>query len=116
MAQSVYIGLAESSGSTSVLDTATFDNVSVSSTSSLAPVITSLSATTGSIGSQVVISGSGFGATQNGSVVTLNAAAVTINSWSSTSITITIPVGANSGSLLVSVAPSMNDSNAVSFT
>src|SRR5260221_508704 len=116
MAQNVYIGLAESSDSTSVLDTATFDNVSVTTASSPAPVIMGLSATTGSIGSQVVISGSGFGATQNGSVVTLNAAAVTINSWSSTSITITIPVGATSGPLQVSVAPSMDDSNAVTFT
>jgi regulation of enolase protein 1 (concanavalin A-like superfamily) len=41
---------------------------------------------------------------------------VTINTWSDTSINITIPAGASSGPLLVSVAPSMNDSNAVHFT
>jgi regulation of enolase protein 1 (concanavalin A-like superfamily) len=64
----------------------------------------------------VVISGSGFGSTQGGSAVLLNGAAVTNNSWSGTSITITIPAGATSGPLLVSVAPGMNDSNAVRFT
>jgi len=116
MAQNVYVGLAVSSRSTASLATATFDSVSVSSAAAPAPVITAVSATTGSIGSQVVISGSGFGATQGGSAVLLNGAAVTINTWSDTSITITIPPGATSGPLLVSVAPTMNDSNAVRFT
>jgi hypothetical protein len=46
MAQNVYIGLVAGS-STSTLATGTFDNVSVSSTANPAPVITSLSATTG---------------------------------------------------------------------
>src|SRR4029077_14745129 len=116
MAQSVYVGLAVSSRSTSSLATATFDSVSVRSAAAAAPVITTVSATTGSIGSQVTISGSGFGAFEAGSVVLLNGAAATINTWSGTSITITIPPGATSGPLLVSVAPSMNDSNAIPFT
>jgi regulation of enolase protein 1 (concanavalin A-like superfamily) len=116
MAQNVYVGLAVSNRTTSSLATATFDGVSVSTAAAPAPVITGVSATTGSIGSQVVISGTGFGATQGGSAVLLNGAAVTINSWSGTSISITIPVGASSGPLLVSVAPNMNDSNAVRFT
>jgi len=116
MAQSVYIGLAACSQDNSTLDTFTFDSVSVSPTAAPAPVITSLSATTGSIGSQLTITGTGFGTTQSGSIVTLNGAAVTIDAWSGTSITITIPTGATSGELLVSVAPSMNDSNPVYFT
>ncbi len=116
MAQSVYVGLAMSSGSTGALYTGTLDSVSINSTANPAPVITSISATTGSIGSQVVISGSNFGASQGSGVVLLNDALVTINSWSATSITITIPSGATSGPLLVSVAPSMNDSNPVEFT
>src|SRR5207302_2782583 len=111
-----YVGLAVSNRTTSSLATATFDSVSVSSGAAPAPVITSVSATTGTIGSQVVISGSGFGATQAGSAVLLNGAAVTINTWSGTAITITIPSGATSGPLLVSVDPSMNDSNVVRFT
>jgi hypothetical protein len=116
MAPNVYVGLAVSSRTTSALASATFDSVSLSSTAAPAPVITAVSATTGSIGSQVVISGTGFGALQGGSAVLLNGAAVTINTWSGTSISITIPVGATTGPLLVSVAPSMNDSNAIRFT
>jgi len=116
MAQSVYVGLAVSNRTTTSLATATFDSVSVNSAAAPAPVITGVSATTGSVGSQVVITGTGFGATQGGSTVLLNGAAATINSWSATSITITIPQGASSGPLLVSVAPGMNDSNPVRFT
>jgi RHS repeat-associated protein len=116
MAQSVYIGLAVSSGGYGNLNTATFDSVSINSAANPAPIITTVSATTGSIGNPVVISGSGFGASQGSSVVLLNDAPVTINSWSATSITITIPSGATSGPLVVSVAPSMNDSNPVEFT
>ena len=116
MAPNVYVGLAVSNRTTASLATATFDSVSVSSAAAPAPVISGVSATTGSIGSQVVISGTGFGGTQGGSAVLLNGAAVTINTWSGTSITITIPAGATSGALLVSVAPGMNDSNAVRFT
>jgi regulation of enolase protein 1 (concanavalin A-like superfamily)/uncharacterized membrane protein len=116
MAQSVYVGLAVSNRNTASLATATFDSVSVNSASAPAPLITAVSATTGSVGSQVVVSGSGFGATQGGSAVLLNGAAVTINSWSDTSLTITIPAGATTGPMMVSVAPSMNDSNAIRFT
>ena len=116
MAQSVYVGLAVSNRNTSSLATATFDSVSVNSASAPAPLITAVSATTGSVGSQVVISGSGFGAAQGNSAVLLNGAAVTINTWSDTSLTITIPAGATTGPMLVSVAPSMNDSNAIRFT
>src|SRR5437016_249498 len=113
MATNVYIGLAVSSRSTSTLATATFDNVSISSSSAPAPTITGVTATTGSVGSQVVISGTGFA---SAGLVTLNGALVTLNLWSSTSIAITIPSGATSGPLAVSAAPSMNCSNPVTFT
>src|SRR5260370_30284481 len=116
MAQKVYIGLAVSSHNASALATFTFDNVSLSTPSAPAPIITGLSATTGSVGSQVVISGSGFGTSQGGSVVTLHGALVAIYSWSNTSIVILIPTGATTGLLVVSVAPSMNDSNPEYFT
>ena len=117
MPQNVYIGLAVSSGSNSNLATATFDNVSISAPGSgfPTPLITRLSATTGSIGSHVTIYGSGFGGSQSGSVVILNGTPVTIDTWSATSISITIPTGATSGPMVVSVAPSMNDSNPVMF-
>jgi hypothetical protein len=116
MGQNVYVGLAVSSGSTSTLATATFDCVSLNSTAAPAPAITSVSATTGMIASQVVISGTGFGTPQGSSIVTLNGALVTINAWSNNSLTITIPSGATSGPLAVAVAPSMNTSNPVPFT
>src|SRR5581483_2370540 len=115
MAQNVYIGLGVSSQSNSSLATATFDSVSVLSGSS-SPILTSLSATTGPVGCQVVISGSGFGTAQGSSLVLLNGLPVTIDSWTDTSITITVPTGAATGPMLVSVAPSMNDSNPVVFT
>jgi RHS repeat-associated protein len=115
MAQNVYIGLAVSSGSSSSLATANFDNVSINSAASPAPVITNLSATTGNIGSTLVITGSGFGSMQGSSLLTLNGAAMTVNAWSATSITTTIPTGATTGPVLVSVAPTMNDSNALQF-
>jgi regulation of enolase protein 1 (concanavalin A-like superfamily) len=116
MAASVYVGLGVSNRTTSSVATATFDSVSVNSAAAPAPVITAVSATTGSIGGQVVITGTGFGSPQGGSAVLLNGAAMTVNNWSNTSITITIPAGATSGPLLVSVAPNMNDSNAIPFT
>jgi regulation of enolase protein 1 (concanavalin A-like superfamily) len=116
MVPNVYVGLVATSESTSALATATFDNVSINSGGAPAPAIGSVSATTGNIGSQVVITGSSFGASQGNSVVTLNANPATINSWSDTSISVTIPSAATSGLLAVSVASSMNDSNPVMFT
>jgi regulation of enolase protein 1 (concanavalin A-like superfamily) len=115
MAANVYIGLAANSGSASGLATATFDNVSINSAAAPAPSISTVSATTGSTGSSLTISGSNFGATQ-GSTVLLHGTSLTINYWSNTSINATIPTGAASGTLAVIVAPSMNASNPVSFT
>ena len=116
MAQTIFIGLAVAGGSAGSPYTYTFDNVSVSPASNPAPLITSVSATTAPVGAQVVITGQNFGATQGSSTVLLHGTATTINSWSATSISITIPTGATSGYLVVSVAPSMNDSNPIDFT
>ncbi len=116
MAQNIYIGLAVSSRDTSSLSTVTFDNASVSTPSSLPPSITSLSATTGPVGTQVVISGFGFGASQSYSQVTVNGVVASVSSWTDASITITVPSAATTGPVQVSVAPSMNDSNCVTFT
>jgi RHS repeat-associated protein len=110
MAQNVYIGLASSLG------TATFDYVSVDSAAAPAPAIAGLSASTGSIGSQVTITGSHFGAVQNGSAVMMNGIAAPINSWSDTSIVFTIPTGALSGLMFVRLTPTMNNSNPVYFS
>ena len=116
MAQTVYVGLAVGGGQANNPYSGYLDSVSVTSSSVTPPLITSLSATTGPVGTQVVISGSGFGASRGSSMVVLNDAPVTINSWSATSITITIPTGATSGPISVLVAPVMESSNAVGFT
>jgi IPT/TIG domain len=117
MNTNIYVALATSAeANNTALGTATLDNVSLSTSGAPAPIISSVSSTTGSIGSQIVITGSGFGASQGNSVVLLNGVPVTINSWSDTSISITIPSGATSGPLAVAVAPSMNSSNPVTFT
>src|SRR5437879_13044215 len=113
MGPSVYIGLAVSNRTTASLATATFDSVSVSSAAAPAPVISGVSATTGLIGSQVVISGTGFGSPQGGSAVLLNGAAVTINAWSRTLITMTIPAGGTTGAMVGWVARGVDDSKAV---
>ncbi len=113
MAQTVYIGLGVTGYG--VLSTATFDSVSVNSTAAPAPLITGLSAETAFVGSQVTITGNNFGASQDGSVVFLNDTPMTINLWSNTSIVFAVPVGATSGPVVVSVAPSMNDSNPVTL-
>ncbi len=113
MATSVYVGLAVSGQST--LASATFDNFSINSSAITAPVITSVSATTGAVGNQVVITGSGFGSSQNGSLVLLNDVPATISSWSNSSITFTVPSTATTGYLTVCLAPSMSNSNPVYF-
>ncbi len=53
MATNVYVGLAVSSYDDTDLATAVFDDVSISSTASPAPLITSVSNNTGSVGSQI---------------------------------------------------------------
>ena len=116
MAQSVYIGLALSANNNnSAVATATFDSVSISTPTAPAPSISSISPTSGGIGTQVVITGSGFGP-QGSSMVLLNDTAATANAWSGTSISINVPAGATTGPLVVCVAPTMNCSNALTFT
>jgi hypothetical protein len=116
MAAAVYVGLAVSAGQNSTLATATFNNLSLSTPAAPAPVLNSLSPASGAPGTPVVLAGSGFGASQGGSVVRLNGALVPVTAWSNTAITITIPAGATSGPLTVSVAPTMNTSNPRTFT
>lgn len=64
MGSNLYVGLGVDGGDPATIVTATFDNVSVTSAAAPGPVISSVSATTGSAGSQVTISGSAFGASQ----------------------------------------------------
>jgi RHS repeat-associated protein len=114
MAQSVLIGLTAASGNTSSLTTVTFDNASISMGTITTPSITSLSPTSGSIGTSVTITGANFGATRGTSTVTFNGTAATPTSWSTTSIVVPVPSGGTTGNVMVTVGGV--PSNAMGFT
>ncbi len=69
-----------------------------------APVINSLSPTSGPVGTSVIISGINFGATQGSSTMTFNGISATATSWSDTQISVTVPSGAITGPVVVTVA------------
>jgi Bacterial Ig-like domain (group 2)/Protein of unknown function (DUF1573)/IPT/TIG domain/Abnormal spindle-like microcephaly-assoc'd, ASPM-SPD-2-Hydin/Galactose oxidase, central domain len=77
------------------------------------PNITSLSVTSGAVGASVTISGTSFGSSQGTSTVTFNGTSATASSWGSSSITVTVPSGATTGSVVVTVGGSA--SNGVTF-
>src|SRR5262249_11505142 len=68
------------------------------------PDISSLNPNNGPVGSSVTISGANFGASQGTSTVTFNGLLATPTSWSPTSIAVTVPVGATTGNVVVTVA------------
>jgi hypothetical protein len=67
------------------------------------PLVASLSLTSGSVGTQVTITGSGFGASQGASIVTFNGTAGAPPVWNSASITVQVPPGATTGNVVVTV-------------
>jgi hypothetical protein len=80
-----------------------------------APSITSLTPTSGPVGSSVTINGSNFGSSQGSSTVTFNGtAATTIDSWGSAQIVAVVPTGATTGNVVVTVGGTA--SNGVAFT
>jgi len=79
-----------------------------------APTVTSLSPTSGVIGTSVTIMGANFGGTQGTSTVTFNGIAATPTSWSATSVVVKVPAGATTGNVVVTVGGVA--SNGVSFT
>jgi hypothetical protein len=78
------------------------------------PQISSLSPTSGSVGTAVTITGTNFGSTQGTSTVTFNGTAAAATNWSSTKIVAPVPSGATTGNVVVTVAG--QDSNGQSFT
>jgi hypothetical protein len=82
------------------------------------PHITSLSVTTGAVGTAFTISGSGFGAAQGSSTVTVGGAVATVTSgnWGASSINTSVPNGAPVGSDNVVVTVNGVASNASVFT
>src|SRR5689334_20828953 len=80
----------------------------------LPPTVTSLSPTSGPVGTSVTITGTNFGATQGTSTVKFNGTTATPTSWSATSIAVPVPSGATTGNVVVTVGGLA--SNGVSFT
>jgi IPT/TIG domain len=80
----------------------------------LATTITSLSPTSGLVGTSVTITGTNFGSSQGSSTVNFNGTAATTASWSATSITATVPTDATTGDVIVTVGGVA--SNGVIFT
>ena len=78
------------------------------------PSITNLSPSSGAVGTSVTITGSNFGSSQGSSTVTFNGTAATPTSWSATSIVATVPSGATTGNVVVTVGGIAG--NGVSFT
>ena len=75
------------------------------------PSITSLSATSGMVGSSVTINGINF---DSSGTVTFNGVAAITTSWTGTAIVTTVPAGATTGPVIVSTAAGA--SNQVTFT
>jgi len=67
------------------------------------PTISSLSPTSGPVGTSVTITGTNFGSSQGSSVVTFNGVASASSNWSATSITVPVPAGASTGNVVVTV-------------
>ncbi len=78
------------------------------------PAITTLSPTSGPVGTSVTISGTNFGGTQGTSTVSFNGTAATASSWSATSIVAPVPAGAATGKVVVTVGGMA--SNGAAFT
>jgi purple acid phosphatase-like protein/IPT/TIG domain-containing protein/fibronectin type III domain protein len=76
-------------------------------------LISTLSPSGGTTGTQVVINGKGFGTASTGGVVTFSGVTAPVVSWGQSSITASVPSGASSGPVVVKV--NNTPSNAVSF-
>jgi rhamnogalacturonyl hydrolase YesR len=66
----------------------------------VAPSIASLTPTSGLVGASVTIAGANFG---TAGTVSFNGTAAAVTSWSASSIVATVPIGASSGSVVVTV-------------
>src|SRR6267378_1158609 len=79
----------------------------------VAPTITSLSQTSGAVSASLAITGTNFGTTQGASTVTFNGTTATAASaWSPTSITVSVPAGATTGNVVVTVLGTASNGSA----
>ena len=69
-----------------------------------APVsIANLAPGSGEVGTPVNIIGTGFGTSQGTSTVTFNGTVATVTNWSASSVATTVPAGATTGNVVVTV-------------
>ena len=121
---SFYAQTGTTAGTTNITITGTDGSITqsatialtVTSTATSTPTITSLSPTSGTVGTSVTITGTNFGSSQGSSTVTFGGTTATVTSWSSTSITATVPGSLSAGAVSVIVSVSSTSSNSVSFT
>jgi YD repeat-containing protein len=78
------------------------------------PVINNLSITSGPVSTPLTITGSNFGSTQGTSSVRFNGTTASPTSWSATSISVSVPAGATTGLVIVTV--NGQASNGVTFS
>src|SRR2546426_3390345 len=78
-------------------------SVGVSFTVLATPSISSLSPSSGAVGTSVTVTGTNFGATQGTSTVTFSGTAAIPTSWNATSIVTPVPAGATTGNVVVTV-------------
>jgi RHS repeat-associated protein len=77
--------------------------------------ITLLQPTSGPIGSTVIITGGGFGATQGTSTVSFDGITATVSSWSDTQIVATVPPGAATGPVSITLSAAGTAVSALPF-
>ena len=80
------------------------------------PIITSISPSNGPVGTQVTVSGVGFGASQGTSTFTFQGITASIISWSANQIVATVPPAATTGYIQVTVLGISSHAGDVYFT
>src|SRR5262249_36197372 len=81
-----------------------------------APQITSISPTSGGVGTQVTIYGSGFQAARGSGYMSIGNVGATPSSWSDTQIVVTVPNGAYTGPVHATANTSVGSNSRVVFT
>lgn len=81
-----------------------------------APAIQGLSTSSGPVGTAVIIHGINFGQIQGTSTVTFNGSTATVTVWSVDTLTTTVPGGATTGTVLVTVAGQSGSGSAFTVT
>ena len=99
-------GLAIASATANTATTAVFSNVSVTPTVTVPnpPTLTSVAPSSGIVGSAVILAGTNFGTSQGTSTVTFNGIlAAPATAWGASGIAVTVPAGASTGNVVVTV-------------